>query len=440
MLSRYLANKKTNNQERTSPMKRTVFSLISLLLAILMLFPALVACNNDVPTETEATTTESTETEEKDPPTTEDTETTEQETDEKPAVSSGVDYTEKHSELIKTTNALANGVQGRFSNPSWTAYIVENQKMSFEYRLNKKRDQFFSYMNNTQGNPYFEDSFDVFVKMDDGKTYYAVDSTEDAIINIFKFGYYYNEVRAEHQNFVTIEGKERIAIPSLRLARVFHTYSDKLHTVAQIAATEETHGIVSIGFVLEIPTKNVQKLIVADANGTHDSIEGVDWNSAIYVAFDIKNAGILGYILPVGYSDKLTVSVEGNNYVITQERTPENNTILPGAGSPSNYEGMVGNENDFYIGQRIYTDESHDFDAFLTEAYIERNPLTQKNIKVSSAYSSYGEFNGYDSLRGSYMFKIDSPHDGTNQYALCQNRHFYLNFTLKSDSYKRTRG
>ena len=209
------------------------------------------------------------------------------------------DYSEKHSELIELSNSLANGVQCRFSNSTWSAFTVKNQSMSFEYRLNKKRDQFFSYLNNTQGNPYFEDSFDVFVKMDDGTTYYAVDSTTDAVINIFKFGYYYNEVRAEHQNFVSVDGKNRNALPNLTLARVFHAYSDKLHTVAQIAATDVTAGIASIGFVLEIPTKNVAKLIAQDANGTHDNIDEVDWSTAVAVAFDIKNVGILGYILPV---------------------------------------------------------------------------------------------------------------------------------------------
>ena len=421
-------------------MKKKLISVMSTTLALLMIATSLISCktppvSNEDPTKdsaesnpiAEATTTYNEKTSEE---TTSSDDTTAPENE-------YTDYTEKHAELITTTNALANGVQGRFANSSWSAYIVENQNMSFEYRLNKKRDQYFSYLNNAEGNPYFEDSFDVYVKMDDGKTYYAVDSTEDAIVNIFKFGYYYNEVRVEHQNFVTTEGRERIAIPSLRLARVFHTYSDKLHTVAQIAATEETQGIASIGFELQIPTKNVAKLIVADANGTHGTIDGVDWSTATYVAFDIKNAGILGYILPVGYSDKLTVAIDGKNYVITQERSPENNTILPGEGDPENSEGMIGNGNDFYIGQRIYTDTSHDFDAFLTEAYIERNPLTQKNIKVSTAYSSYGEFDGYDALRGSYMFSIDSPHDGNNQYGVCQNRHFYLNFTLKSDSYKR---
>ena len=340
------------------------------------------------------------------------------------------------SELITVSNALANAPQARFGNSSWTTYIVENQNMSFEYRLNKKRVQKFVYLNNSEGQPYFEESFDVFVTMENGKTYYASASDADAVINIPRFGYYYNEVRAEYQTFVAGSGSKRETLPALSLARVFHTYSDKLHTVAQVAASEITTGIVSIGFVIEIPAKTVDKLVVEDASGIHDNIDTVDWSSAAYVGFDVKNVGIFGYILPADSNDKLTVTIEGGNYVIKHERTPENGTIIPGEGSPEDSEGKAGNTNDFYIGQRIYTDTNHDFSAFLTEAYIERNPLGKKNIKVSTAYSSYGSFDGYDALRGSYMFSIDSPHDG-NQHDVCPNRHYYLNFTVKSDSYKR---
>ena len=402
---------------------KKIIAAISLILALVMLCSTFTACSMSIEQETSNICESDSTSEAK----SESSQTTEIPDNTKVS---------PNQELIDVANSLANGVQARFGNESWTTYIVENQNMSFEYRLNKKRIQNLSYLNNAEGQPYFTDSFDVFVEMDNGITYYASDSTSDAVVNVFKFGYYYDEVRMEHQNFCHVKGTKREIIPTLTLARVFHTYSDKLHTVAQIAATENTTGIVSIGFVIELPANTVEKLVVEDANGLHYSIDDVDWNTAVYAGFDVKDVGVFGYILPADSSDKLIVTLSGGNYVIKQTRTPENNTILKGEGTPSDYEGKIGNNNDFYIGQRIYTDTNHDFDAFLEEAYIERNPLTGKNIKVSSAYSSYGRFDGYDSLRGSYMFSIDSPHDN-NQYDVCPNRHYYLNFTLKSDSHKR---
>jgi len=218
--------------------------------------------------------------------------------------------------------------------------------------------------------------------------------------------------------------------PELGLNRIFNTFSDKLVHNIQVTAKTDTENIDKIGMITKVPAETVEKLIVKDAEGTHTSLDGVDWNTAEYIGFDIKGVGIFGYILVADKtSGKLEVALEGGNYVITQSRTPENGTLLV----PTN-ETL--NTLDFYMGQRIYTDENHDFDAFLKEAYCERNPLTADNFVIDAKNSTQGTFVGYNALRGTYEFTLKSSGFNT-AYNKEQNTHYGIRFTVNGDSYNR---
>ena len=194
--------------------------------------------------------------------------------------------------------------------------------------------------------------------------------------------------------------------PSILLDRTFHTYSDKMNQVLHFVASEKTEGITGMGFVTNISADTVDKLMVKDAKGTHDSLGGVDFSTCEYVGFDIKGVGIVGFILlPHENSGKLEVTLKDGVYTVTQ-------TALPAGGV------MEANPNstadDFYMGHRLYTDETHDFAAFIKEAEIERHPLT------SVGGSSY---QGYDALRGAYTFQIGGV--GFNEPFFTEwNRHY----------------
>ena len=219
--------------------------------------------------------------------------------------------------------------------------------------------------------------------------------------------------------------------PQLGLNRIFNTYSDKLVQTLQVTARSNTSDIAEIGMVTNISADTVEKLILKDANGMHTSLDGVDWSSAEYIAFDIKNVGIFGYILlPDETSGSLKVTLEGGKYVIVQSRAPEGNTLLVP-------DSTTLNTGDFYMGQRIYTDENHDFTAFLNEAYCERNPLPTENIIIDYESSDKGAYIGYNALRGTYEFTLKSSGFGTAYYYE-QNKHYGVKFTVKGDGYDRT--
>ncbi len=219
-------------------------------------------------------------------------------------------------------------------------------------------------------------------------------------------------------------------VSTLGVNRIFNTFSDKLVHTMQVSATTDTANIEEIGLVTKVSANTVEKLIIKDKNGTHTSLDGIDFDSAEYVAFDIKNVGIFGYILlPDETSGKMTVALDGENYVITQSRAPENGMIL----KPTEETLHTG---DFYMGQRIYTDESHDFNAFLKEAYCERNPLPAENITVNVEGSDNAAYVGYNALRGIYEFSVaDSGFNSA--YYQQKNYQPTVHFTIKGDDHDR---
>ena len=212
------------------------------------------------------------------------------------------------------------------------------------------------------------------------------------------------------------------------LNRMFNTYSDKLHQTLQITTLRDVEEVQAIGMITEIPESRINGMVIKDRNGLHyDTLKGIAWNTVEYVGFDIKGAGIYGYILPYdGSGGSIRVSLDSGVYKIEQTRTPDGFELRESpAGS--------NNGNDFYMGHRIYTDGYHNFDRFIAEAELERNPLCEENFIINTEASTFGEFVGYDALRGCYTLKIDGSGGFGPPYKLHQNRQYNVTFTLKGD-------
>ena len=479
-------------------------------------------------------------------------------------------YIIENKKTVENANLLKNTVQEHFEKKNGAPHIVsENKCASFAYEISSGNNQKLAYLKNSKGKNYIENTLDAFVTTLDGERYFASKTSVKADTNIFRFGYYYHDLRIEGQNFLngmkvrsetviplkikqtndlsscveenghiiatigaivdpgivvdeirfpaekynyaqfTIKtnadnargnlyiaaGKyndfnfrqqtqfsmhsdnkfhtytvylpsivdywgevtgfrldldcfmaaatfeiaeiklleaEEIGISSISTARVFHTYPDKLHHELQVAASEITENIAEIGILTEIDANTVDKIIVKDSRGLHETLDEVDWDSAEYAGFDIGNAGVFGYILPKSeLAGKLQVTLDSSKYSIIQTRTPYGNVILPGNKSD------IGNKNDFYMGNRLYNDENHSFDAFITEAEIERNPLTDEHITVLSDKSDNGEFLSYNALRGSYDFRLDGVNHFNVPYYDLPQKHFSLSFTINGDNYDR---
>ena len=178
--------------------------------------------------------------------------------------------------------------------------------------------------------------------------------------------------------------------PDALVDRAFSVYTDKINSIDRFVVTGKTEDVAAIGLLTNVPRDRVEKLIVKDKNGTHNSLDGIDWDSAECIGFDIKDTGIFGYILLTGkYCGTLSVYEEGDNYVIRQQYEPE--------------DGVLRKKIFYEVGRRIYTDGQHDFDGLLRETSFERNPL--ENVTVTGD-PSLGRFLGYDPLGGYYKFSI----------------------------------
>ncbi len=458
-----------------------------------------------------------------------------------------------YADSITYANKIKNGVQSYYPNGvKRDSYYVENLDMCAEFGLGSGNGQKLTYLKNKNGGTYLENTMDVFVRMQDGKTYYASESTNNARANVYRIGYYYYDVRILEQSFykdpaVTAEydideklfrythdigklqiksGHIRYAVaggdpylscknndisfssneydaiqfaiksenaasaqlfvvtdnkpnyddkqsilfnvnndgefhtytvmlsalpdysgnvigfridlgqsteeiieikdikavklqsesPYVLLDRTLHTYSDKLHQELHFVAPEGQDNIEALGIITEIVADTVDKLIIKDKNGRHDSLENIDWSSVEYLGFDIKNVGIFGYIMPADNSSgTLKVVFDDGIYTVIQEASPENGEIR----SPKEVDSTA---NDFFMGHRIYTDTSHDFSVFIEEAELERNPLVNMQNE---------DFIKYDALRGAYLYRIG----GTNfnaPFFSSWNQHYSTEIKLRA--------
>ena len=234
---------------------------------------------------------------------------------------------------------------------------------------------------------------------------------------------------------------------ALSINRHFHVYSDKMHHAVQFAVTEKTENIAEIGMMTKIDANTVSKLIVVTSDSkTYDSLDaGFDWADVVAVAFDVTEAGVFGYILPDDeIAGKLKVELVDGVYVIEQTRTPSadgvDGVILPSIdtekrdsyGHYVHADGVKNNGNDFYLGQRIYTDENHDFAEFLKETYFERNPIDEKRINVTGSAAGNASYAGYDAMRGIYVFKVATPGGGFTAPYDNPGKDYKANFKIRA--------
>ncbi len=214
--------------------------------------------------------------------------------------------------------------------------------------------------------------------------------------------------------------------------RSFLVYSDKMHQLVQIATTQETEKVAEVGISTVIDADTVAKLLVKDASGEHDSIDGIDWAMVEYIGFDIKDAGIFGYILPFdGKGGQIKVSLSDGKYIIEQTVVPKDNKLIPSVEKTDN-------ANDLVFGSRVYTDESHDFEEFKYEAFCERNPLGDKKFNIPSTSTDHATYIGYDSLRGIHEILPTENNGGFNSpFFQYPNRHIEAKFAIRGDDIDR---
>ena len=200
----------------------------------------------------------------------------------------------------------------------------------------------------------------------------------------------------------------------------FYTYSDKMHEMFRVIATDSYSKGDRFETKTVIPANTVRKTEFKNAQETAGSPDGFDFSTTEYVAFDIIGAGVYGIIMPNEYNNGyINVELTDGNYVITR------GTYL---------YSYISKGDEFSFGHRVYTSLSRQFDGIRKEAYIERNPLS---ASVSS-YADGARYNYYDALLGCYIFSVNAL-EFDRAYYYYPNKQFRISGVLQGDGiYDRT--
>ena len=414
-----------NNAKQNIINKRKI-SIVSFILALLMLISPLASCTNGETNENDNTESHLNQDNE---------ESSENDTGDgvESELTPPPQLEGDHAAVIENASKLANGLQ-TYYNADRSVYSIKNLNTTLDYTLTGSDNPMVAALKNSKGDAYLTNTMDVFVTMQNGKTYYASNSGEQVRVNLYRLGYYYYDVHFLEQDFVnsteleksmpipiesftgykdvtkpiikdgeisatiinqsdpqiyapadaqaadynylqfsykgnsvgsivvyviagsktnhnneqsftvevTSDGSwhtytvplnndtipdytgqikgirfdfggaintsvsvkdvslQKIKVDSIPLSldRVFHSFPDKLHPEGHVVAYKDTASIDTVGIETRFPYDAVEKLIVKDANGLHDNLKKVDWDTAEYVAIDVKDVGIFGYILP----------------------------------------------------------------------------------------------------------------------------------------------
>lgn len=301
-----------------------------------------------------------------------------------------VSYSDKaESDLVSSAEYaqnIKNVVQCAYTDTARNAYKIENGQISLVHNLTDVEK--LATLSDRNGNVYFEDTFKSFYTDKLGVKHYFEDSTAEGRINTIRLGAFYYECHVRDftaANFLVDKG--------------FHVYADKLYMEYGLISKYATKAFKDFGSEIEIPKSAVLAVEFKDKNGTGTSFKNMDKESVEYVAFDIKGAGVAGFIIP---SDGSTKSVEVkeklNKYVITHLASYD------GSGLNKYDETGKYKLNRINFGCRIYTDKTHSFDGISSEAFKERNPL---KVSILGGLYSNPEYLGYEALRGTYGIKMD---------------------------------
>lgn len=282
---------------------------------------------------------------------------------------------------VNLANTLANGVQAYYTTADKDAYAIENQYVKLTHNLTKGNAKYVADLSTASGNRYLMNTMDTFIESS-GEFTYAADSEYTAFVNTTKLGYYYYEMNV----------RDLMYTQSLYAEKTYHVYSNRIYQQFRLLAANTVNNLDAFGFEVKLRGDTVDKIELYDGNKYYTSEnDSYDKSKIQYVAFDIKNVGVIGFINSTdGCEFKLIKNAKGN-YILTQTYS------LTGTELAGNASVIFGN--------RLYTDETHDFSGVRNANTEELNPLTKDNISVDTSIDK-AAFNGYDRLTGRYNFYI----------------------------------
>ena len=290
------------------------------------------------------------------------------------------------SDSILLAKRLSNGVQAAYTDADRSAYRVTNREMTLTHSLGKYHNG--ATLTDAEGNVYIKDSFDAWCRDRLGGVYNSSDSTVQGRVNTIRLGEYYYETHVRDYD---------LKPAAFKVDKGYHVYADKLYLQYTLFAHKPTELLDSFGAEIRIPVSSVAALEIMDTHGSHNyAIKNVE--KPQYAAFDVKNVGVVGFIVPSDGSVKaLSVERAGLYYIVTLIANYE-----PGTGINQYDESGDYALNSVTMGCRIYTDKTHDFAGVAKAAEIEWNPITITADNGSDVM--------YEAMGGCYTVSLPGTH------------------------------
>ena len=209
------------------------------------------------------------------------------------------DITEEGTELVNDISAdsplsgsvllakkLSNGVQAAYTDAERTAYRIVNRQMTLTHTLGKYKNG--ATLTDTAGRVYIENSFNAWCRDILGGVYDSSCSTEQGRVNTIRLGEYYYETHVRDYD---------LKPGAFKVDKGYHVYADKLYLQYTLFANKATKTLDSFGAEIRIPADTVAAIRIKDRSGIHDSAVR-NTEDAQFAAFDIKNVGVVGFIVP----------------------------------------------------------------------------------------------------------------------------------------------
>lgn len=313
---------------------------------------------------------------------------------------------------IKFASEMDDVVQAYYTDAERSAFRMENADMLLTHSLTTKKKN--ATLTNKDGGVYVADSFDTYY-IAGGKKHYSSSSKDDGRINAIRIGEYYTEVHVRDLDFKSKDFK---------VDKTYHLYGDRVYSQLSLYACEATTALEEFGSEIAIAKSTVAAVEFKDKNGVGTDVTALDGASVQYVAFDIKDTGVVGFIVPADGSTKaLYVEDDGESYIVRQVAN-----YTAGIGINKNDETGGYDLNCVTFGFRLYNDQTHSFDGIAEQAELERNPLDGITVNGGNAE---GKYIGYEALRGTYTFAMK----GVDFNFGYQNPdvHFALPFSITCD-------
>ena len=325
-------------------------------------------------------------------------------------------------DTMKYASLIDDVAQSYYTKTDRSEYVMKNKDMMLVHSLTSKNNSAALY--DTEGNVYFENSFNVCYVDSEGEYYNSAESDTEGRVNVTRLGEYYRECHIRDFSFND----------NAKVDKTFHLYGDRLYAQFSLLSAEPISGVEDFYISVQIDKESVNSFIIKDYDGFHDSVDGksmVFYSQTVeYVAFDVIDTGVVGFVFPADKKYTVSVSESGFSYILSVSVLPALELIDFAGFSINDINGNGGYENDsLTVGFRVYADKTHSFDAIDKEAKLERNPLTDITVNGGNAE---GEFLGYDSLSGAYIFSMK----GTDFNTAYQNPdlQYSMPVTINNDS------